>query len=115
MEWMSEVMKAVLYFVIGGLMVSVSTYLGTMGRGFLAAFVSTFPAITGVTIILIYLNGGTDVATTYAKHLLWLVPAWLAYVGILIVVIPRAGFWLAMMTALTIYMILVALIRLASR
>lgn len=112
---MTEEMKAVLYFVIGGLMVSVSTYFGTTGRGFLAAFVSTFPAITGVTIILIYLNGGTEVATTYAKHLLWLVPAWLTYVGILIVVIPRAGFWVAMLTALTIYMILVAVIRLASR
>src|SRR5919109_2458840 len=100
---MTEEMKSVLYFVIGGLMVSVSTYFGTMGRGFLAAFVSTFPAITGVTIILIYLNGGTEVATTYAKHLLWLVPAWLGHVGIFIMVIPRAGFWTAMLTAFTLY------------
>src|SRR5207253_9790742 len=105
---MSELMKPLMYFVLGGVMVSLSTYFGTTGRGFLAAFVSTFPAITGVTIILIYLNGGTEVATTYAKHLLWLVPAWLTYVGILIVVIPVAGFWAAMFTALSIYMILVA-------
>jgi hypothetical protein len=112
---MSEMVKSVLYFVLGGLMVSVSTYLGTMGRGFLAAFVSTFPAITGVTIVLIYLNSGTVFATIYAKHLLWLVPAWLTYVGILIVAIPRFGFWLAMATALTIYMIVVAIIRLAVR
>jgi hypothetical protein len=112
---MNELVKAVLYFVLGGLMVSVSTYLGTMGRGFLAAFVSTFPAITGVTIVLIYLSSGGDLATTYAKHLLWLVPAWLAYVGILILAIPRLGFWLAMVLALTMYMLLVAAIRLAVR
>jgi hypothetical protein len=112
---MNELVKSTLYFVIGGLMVSLSTYLGTMGRGFLAAFVSTFPAITGVTIILIYLNSGGDIAATYAKHLLWLVPAWLAYVGILIVAIPRVGFWLSMVLALTIYMLFVAVIRLAVR
>jgi hypothetical protein len=112
---MSEMVKSVLYFVLGGLMVSVSTYFGTIGRGFLAAFVSTFPAITGVTIVLIYLNSGSDVATTYAKHLLWLVPAWLTYVGILILVIPRLGFWVAMGLALTIYMVVVALIRVAAR
>jgi hypothetical protein len=73
---MSELMKSVMYFVLGGVMVSLSTYLGTMGRGFLAAFVSTFPAITGVTIVLIYLNSGNEHAYIYAKHLLWLLPAW---------------------------------------
>jgi uncharacterized membrane protein (GlpM family) len=112
---MSELMKAVLYFVLGGFMVSLSTYLGTMGRGFLAAFVSTFPAITGVTIVLIYLNGGSEPAHLYAKHLLWLVPSWLAYVGFLILAINRLGFWPAMAGALTIYMALVALIRLFIR
>ncbi len=96
-------------------MVSVSTYLGTMGRGFLAAFVSTFPAITGVTIVLIYLNAGNEHAYTYAKHLLWLVPAWIAYVGFLILALNRLGFWAAMAGALTLYMAIVALIKLAIR
>lgn len=108
-------LKSLLYFVLGGLMVSVSTYFGTLGRGFLAAFVSTFPAITGVTILLIYLSGGSEPAHAYARHLLWLVPAWMAYVGILIAGIPRLGFWLAMALALAIYMILVFIIRAAVR
>ena len=108
-------MKSALYFVLGGLMVSVSTYLGTMGRGFLAAFVSTFPAITGVTIVLIYLNAGNEHAYTYAKHLLWLVPAWIAYVGFLILTLNRLGFWAAMAGALALYMAIVALIKLAIR
>ena len=112
---MSELMKSVMYFVLGGVMVSLSTYLGTMGRGFLAAFVSTFPAITGVTIVLIYLNSGNEHAYVYAKHLLWLLPAWVVYVCVLILTIHRLGFCPAMAGALTLYMAIVALIKLAIR
>ena len=39
---MSEFAKYALYFLIGGLVVSVSSYLGAKGEGFLAAFASTF-------------------------------------------------------------------------
>ncbi len=112
---MSELMKYGLYFVLGGLLVSLSTYMGAQGRGFLAAFVSTFPAITGVTIVLIYLNGGSEPAAIYAKHLLWLVPAWLVYVGFLIVAIHRLGFWPAMAGSLALYMGCVGLLKLALR
>src|SRR5918999_6603113 len=85
---MSEGTKYALYFVLGGLLVSVSTYVGAMGRGFLAAFASTFPAITGMTFILIYLNGGADNTLSYAKHLLLFVPPWTAYVLFIILVLP---------------------------
>lgn len=112
---MTDLMKPILYFVLGGLMVSLSTYVGAQGRGFLAAFISTFPAITGVTIILIYLNGGNEPAYQYARHLLWLAPAWVVYVGFIILLLNRLGFWLTMISALTLYMGLVALIRVLAR
>ncbi len=112
---MPELMKSVLYFVLGGTLVSTASYLGAQGRGFLAAFASTFPAITGVTFVLIYLNAGLDPTVTYAKHLLWLAPAWIVYVGLIIVLLPRVGFWPTMAGALTVYMGLVGLIRLAIR
>lgn len=112
---MSDVMKYALYFVWGGLLVSVSSYVGSMGRGFLAAFASTFPAITGMTFILIYLNGGTDNTLSYAKHLLWFVPPWLAYVGFIILTLNRLGFWPAMIGGLTVYMSCVGLLKLALR
>ena len=112
---MNELMKSAIYFVLGGLMVSLSAHFGTTGRGFFAAFVSTFPAITGVTILLIYLNGGGVPAHAYAKHLLWLVPAWMTYVGILILGIPRLGFWLTMVVAFTVYMTAIFAIRYAIR
>ncbi len=112
---MNEIIKPLLYFVLGGAIVSLSSYVGAQGRGFLAAFVSTFPAITGVTIILIYLNGGTELAVGYARHLLWFVIPWVAYVSMLLFALPRTNFWLAWAGALTLYMALIAIVKLAMR
>jgi hypothetical protein len=108
---MSDVVKYALYFVLGGVLVSGSTYVGSMGRGFTAAFASTFPAITGMTFILIYLNGGTDNTLSYAKHLLLFVPPWTVYVLFIIFVLPRFGFWPAMFGGLTLYMACVGLLK----
>lgn len=112
---MNELIKYGLYFLIGGLVVSLSTYLGAKGEGFLAALASTFPAITGVTFVLIYLNGGYDATLIYAKNLLWFVPPWLAYVGFMIVALNHLGFWITMVGSLAVYMGCVGLLRLALR
>ena len=108
---MTDIVKYALYFLLGGLLVSTSTYVGAMGRGFTAAFASTFPAITGMTFILIYLNGGTDNTLSYAKHLLLFVPPWTAYVLFIIFVLPRFGFWPAMAGGLALYMTCVGLLK----
>lgn len=112
---MNDVAKYALYFLLGGTIVSLSTYVGSQGKSFLAAFASTFPAITGATFVLIYLNGGTEHLVTYAKHLLWFVPPWLVYVGAMIVGVPRLGFWPAMIGSLVLYMGCVGLLKLALR
>ena len=85
------------------------------GRSFLAAFASTFPAITGATFVLIYLNGGNDAIVSYAKNLLWFVPPWIVYVTAMIVGVPRFGFWPAMVGSLALYMSCVGLVRLILR
>lgn len=112
---MSEVVKYVVYFVLGGTIVSLSTYLGSQGRPFLAAFASTFPAITGATFVLIYLNGGADSLIGYAKNLLWFVPPWIVYVLSMIAAVPRLGFWPATILSLTLYMACIGLIKLTLR
>lgn len=109
---MNDVGKYVIYFLLGGAIVSISTYLGSQGRSFLAAFASTFPAITGATFVLIYLNGGNDAIVSYAKNLLWFVPPWMVYVTAMIVGVPRFGFWPAMAGSLVLYMSCVGAIRL---
>lgn len=108
---MNDVMKYALYFLLGGMIVSLSTYLGSQGKSFLAAFASTFPAITGATFILIYLNGGNEAIVGYAKSLLWFVPPWVVYVIAMIVVVPRFGFWPAMIGSLALYLGCVGLVK----
>lgn len=112
---MNEAMKYGLYFLLGGTIVSLSTYLGSQGRSFLAAFASTFPAITGATFILIYLNGGSESLVGYAKNLLWFVPPWVVYVITMIHGVPRIGFWPAMALSMTLYFGCIGLIKLAIR
>jgi hypothetical protein len=99
----TDLVKYAVYFLLGGAIVSVSTYLGSQGKSFLAAFASTFPAITGVTFMLMYLNGGNDAIVGYAKHLLWFVPPWIVYVTCMIAGVPRFGFWPAMLCSLVLY------------
>jgi len=96
-------MKYALYFVIGGTVVSLTTYLGSLGKSWLAAFVTTFPALTGITFILMYLNAGVEPTVPYARNLLYFVIPWLAYVGFYLVTIDRLGFWFALMGAIVLF------------
>ena len=112
---MSELGKYILYFVLGGTIISVSTYLGSQGKSFLAAFASTFPAITGATFVLIYLNEGNDAIVSYAKNLLWFVPPWTVYVVSMIATVPRFGFWPAMTGSLVLYLGCVGLVKMVLR
>jgi hypothetical protein len=107
-------MKYVLYFVIGGLVVSLTTWLGTLGRSWLAAFITTFPALTGLTFILLYLNSGVEPTVPYAKNLLYFVVPWLAYVGLYIVTVDRLGFWPALACSVGAFVGVSALFRLVS-
>lgn len=112
---MNDLGKYVLYFLLGGSIVSFSTYLGSQGKSFLAAMVSTFPAITGLTFILLYANGGGATTVDYAKNLLWFVPPWILYVSTMIIGIPRFGFWPTVTGSLVLYMGCVGLVRLLVR
>ena len=112
---MNDVVKYTVYFLLGGAIVSLSTYLGSQGRSFLAAFASTFPAITGATFVLLYLNGGSVSLVGYAQNLLWFVPPWIVYVTTMIVGVPRMGFWPAMAISLALYMGCVGIVKLALR
>src|SRR3989449_9049157 len=102
-------MKYTLYFVIGGTVVSLTTYLGSLGRSWLAAFITTFPALTGLTFILMYLNVGVEPTVPYARNLLYFVVPWLAYVGFYLLTIDRLGFWLTLAGAMALFVIVSAL------
>ena len=96
-------------------MVSLLTFHGSQGKSFLAAFASTFPAITGSTFVLMYLNGGEGAIVSYARNLLWFVPPWIVYVVAMITGVPRFGFWPAMAGSLTLYISCVGAVKLWNR
>ena len=96
-------MKYALYFIIGGAVVSLTTYLGSLGRSWLAAFITTFPALTGLTFILMYLNAGVEPTVPYAKNLFFFVVPWLAYVGFYVYTVDHLGFWLALIGAIVLF------------
>ena len=105
-------MKYVLYFVIGGAVVSLTTYLGSLGRSWLAAFITTFPALTGLTFILMYLNAGVEPTIPYARNLFYFVVPWLVYVGFYVWTVDRIGFWLALSGAIVLFVGISALSKL---
>ena len=112
---MNDFMKFAVYFLLGGAIVSLSTYLGSQGKSFLAAFASTFPAITGATFVLIYLNSGDDAIVSYAENLLWFVLPWIVYVVFMITGVPRFGFWPAMIGSLVLYLGCIGLVKMMLR
>src|SRR5207249_1940339 len=64
-KWRVGEMRYLLYFLIGGAVVSLTTWFVSLGRSWVAAFVSTFPALTVLTFILIYWNGGVAETVPY--------------------------------------------------
>ena len=109
---MTEWAKYGLYFILGGSLVSLSTYLGSHSKSFLAALASTLPVISGVTFILVYLNAGSAPTVSFAKNLIWLSPPWFLYVGTMIAAVPKFGFWPAYALAMGLYVVGVGVTRL---
>ena len=94
-----------LYFVIGGLVVSLVTYFGSQGKSELAVFIAFLPGTTLITLITIYLGGGTGAAVSYAKSMLILLPAWVLYVLGVIFLLPRLGLAVSMLVSVAVYVV----------
>ena len=93
-----------LYFVIGGLVVSLVTYFGSQGKSELAVFIAFLPGTTLITLITIYLGAGTGAAVSYAKSMLILLPAWVLYVVGVIFLLPRLGLALSLVVSVAAYL-----------
>lgn len=86
-----EIKSLALYFLIGGAVVAAITYFGAHAKSEIAALIGMLPSITLVSLCTIYLAGGKEVATSYAKDLMKFVPPWVLYVLVLIFLLPRIG------------------------
>jgi|GEM_PF-144842 uncharacterized membrane protein (GlpM family) len=94
-----------LYFIIGGIVVSATVLIGSEGKGLLAAFIALFPSVTFTTFLIIYLESGLDATLSYAKGLALLTPAWILYLLVFIFFLPKVGFAQAMALGVSLYII----------
>jgi uncharacterized membrane protein (GlpM family) len=105
--------RFLLYFLIGGGVVTAVTYIGGSGRSLLSAFVATFPAITLLSVVFIHLEAGRQPTIEYVRGLILFAPAWFAYLLSLYVLLPRLGFWNAVGGAVLVFLCSIALTRFA--
>lgn len=102
--------KLLFYFILGGSVVSLTTYFGSEDKGILAAFIAMFPSVTVLTLSTIYLEAGVRPVLSYIRGLLLLTPAWILYLICLVYIAPRHGFWPALASGVALYLVLAWLI-----
>lgn len=93
-----------LYFVIGGLVIATVTYFGVQGKSQFAVFIAFLPSTTLITLITIYLAGGTGATVSYAKNMLILLPAWVLYVVGVLFLLPRLGLVVSLLISVAAYL-----------
>ena len=103
-------LKYFLYFLIGGMVISVVTYFASHARPLHAAFLANMPVITLVTFLTIYHEAGQKVIVPYAKGLVVMMLPWLTYIFAIIVLTPRLGFLPSLIMGFTLYMVVAFII-----
>ncbi|MEW6214612.1 MAG: DUF3147 domain-containing protein [Nitrospirota bacterium] len=103
-------MKYFLYFLTGGVIVSVVTYFASQAKGLLAAFVANLPVITLITFLTIYFESGQKAVVSYAEGLIIMLFPWLAYIFAIIFLTLRLGFIASLIIGISLYLLLAYLI-----
>jgi len=96
-------MRYLLYFILGGALVSAIAYLGGIGRPLVASFLATAPVLTLLGFILLYVEGGLGATERYAVGLLIFLPGWLAYVCFIWLTASRLGFWPSLAVGVSLF------------
>lgn len=97
-------MEYLWYFIIGGTIVSLSTYFGSREEGVLAAFITQFPSISVLAILLIYKTGGGDAVGKYVHGFLYVVPPWILYIVTVWFLCSRIGIFPSLILGISIYL-----------
>ncbi len=100
------VMKYLFYFLAGGTIISVVTYLASNSRPLLAAFFANLPVMTLITFLTIYHEAGEKALTPYAKGLLIMLFPWLSYLFTIMLLTPRLGFPVSLAAGFSLYLFL---------
>jgi len=99
-----DIKMLIMYFVIGGVVVSTVTYFGSHAKSQLAAFIAMLPAVTVVTLCTIYSANGAGAAVSYAKNLLIMLPSWVLYILGIIFLLPRIGLAGSLIASIAVFL-----------
>jgi len=102
--------KYLLYFISGGVIVSVVTYFASHAKGLLAAFIANLPVITLITFLTIYFESGQKDVVSYAEGLIVMLFPWLAYIFAIIFLSKRIGFIPSLIMGISFYLAIAYLI-----
>jgi hypothetical protein len=102
-------LKYIIYFIIGGIIMSLVTYLANSSKELFAAFIATLPVITISTILMIYINTGEGAVIRYAKGLLIMMVPWVVFVATVIILAPRIRLFYSVLVGL-LFQVLLALV-----
>jgi hypothetical protein len=103
---MGDGLKFILYFVIGGTVLTLITYYGSRDKGILAAFVALFPIVSLMSIITIYSESGSLPVLDYVYGLLILTPVWIIFLFCMAYLLPRQGLLVAIGISVAIYVVI---------
>ena len=103
-------LKYIVYFIIGGIIMSLVTYLANSSQELFAAFIGTLPVITISTFLMIYINTGQEAVITYAKGLLIMMVPWVVFIVTVIILAPRIRLFYSVLLGLLLQVLLALLI-----
>ena len=103
---MGESLKYLLYFIVGGSILTLVTFFGSKDKGIIAAFIALFPMVSLMSIITIYSEAGNLPVMDYVRGLLILTPAWIIFLFCILYLMPKQGLLVAVVVGLAIYIIL---------
>ncbi len=104
------VFKYILYFLIGGTIITVVTYFASHSRTMVAAFFANLPVMTLITFLTIYHEAGQKAVVPYAQGLIIMLFPWLAYIGAVILLAPRIGVLASLLGGIALYFFLAYII-----
>ena len=109
-----EIIKYLVYFILGGFIVAIVTYFGSEKQGLLAAFFAMFPFVTAFTLYTVYSAAGISAASSYIMGLLILTPVWILYLICILYLLPKYGFGVSIAAGVIIYFVIALIIVLRS-
>jgi len=98
-------LQYIIYFLIGGSVVTAVAYVGSRGNGILAAVIASLPILFSLNVFLICRNGGIPTTLAYVKGSLSFVPAFVCYAALTVWLLPHLGVVKALLAGLPVYLL----------